>query len=149
MIFELVEFGEIGGAFELALFFAAVRGLEFEQQLERLFESAGEALRMSAEGVEGAGVFDECGGHGECILSVGMGCVDGGGVVGDAERKEIGLERRDAVELPGGVGEGLDELGFGGAFGLVFVEERSAVALVGGEIFGGQDDGVAGESMKL
>jgi hypothetical protein len=42
---------------------------------------------------------------------------------GDAEREEIGFDGGGAVELPGGVEEGLDELGFDGAFGLAFIEE--------------------------
>ena len=69
-----------------------------------------------------------------------------GGRVGGAG-EEVGFEERDAVEAPGGVGEFLDELGFGGGGGLVFVEELLAVALVGGGVFGGQDGGAAGEAV--
>jgi hypothetical protein len=51
------------------------------------------------------------------------------------------------VDTPGGVGEGLDELGFDGAFGPAFVEESLGVALVNGVILAGQDDGLAYESV--
>ena len=57
------------------------------------------------------------------------------------------LERGDAVEPPGGVGESLDELGFGGAFGLVFGGESAEVSVVGVVILVGHDDDVAGESV--
>ena len=57
------------------------------------------------------------------------------------------LERGDAVEPPGGVGESLDELGFGGAFGLVLGGESAEVGVVGVVILVGHDDDVAGESV--
>ncbi|HEX4593604.1 MAG TPA: hypothetical protein VH157_04995 [Bryobacteraceae bacterium] len=41
----------------------------------------------------------------------------------------------------------MDELSFGGALGLVFVEEGLGVALVVGGVFRGQQDGAAGESL--
>ena len=53
--------------------------------------------------------------------------------------EQLGFQVRDAVETPGGVGEFLGELGFGGSGGLVFLEELAAVELVGGGVFGGQD----------
>ena len=67
--------------------------------------------------------------------------VDGG------EVEEIGFYRDDAVEAPGGVGQGLDEIGFGGALGMVFVCEGFEVALVGFEVLGGHDYDLAGESV--
>ena len=62
----------------------------------------------------------------------------------DPEREEVGFEGGGAVELPGGVDQGLDKLAFGGLFGPIFVEEGLGMALVGSVILGGQDDGVAG-----
>jgi len=56
----------------------------------------------------------------------------------DAKREEVGLDGGGTVELPGDVGDGLDELGFSGAFGGVFVEEGMRVALVGGLVLSGQ-----------
>jgi hypothetical protein len=47
---------------------------------------------------------------------------------------------------PVGADERLDELGFGGSFGLVF-EERLSVALISGLVFGGQDDRLAGPAV--
>jgi hypothetical protein len=51
--------------------------------------------------------------------------VDGGLLVGRVfgAGDQAGFEQRDAVEAPGGVDQFLDELGFGGRGGLVFVEE--------------------------
>jgi hypothetical protein len=57
----------------------------------------------------------------------------------DAEREEVGLDGGGAVDAPGGIDDGLDELSFGGAFGLAILEERLGVALVGGVVLGGQD----------
>ena len=48
---------------------------------------------------------------------------------GGGAGEHVGFEQRDAVEAPGGVGEFLDELRFGGSGGLVFVEELAAVVL--------------------
>jgi hypothetical protein len=39
------------------------------------------------------------------------------------------------------------ELGFGGAFRVIFVEEGMGVALVSAVILGGDDDGLAGQAM--
>ncbi len=61
--------------------------------------------------------------------------------------EEGGFEQRDAVEAPGGIGEFLGEVGFGGCGGLVFIEELAAMALVGGGVLRGEDGGAAGESV--
>ena len=65
----------------------------------------------------------------------------------DAEHEQVVFERGDSVQAPGGVGESLDELGFGGAFGLVFGGEGAEVGVVGVVILIGHDDDVAGESV--
>ncbi len=59
----------------------------------------------------------------------------------------VGFELRNAVETPGRVDEFLDELGFGGCGGLIFVAEAAAMVFVGGAIFGGEDGGGGGESV--
>jgi hypothetical protein len=61
--------------------------------------------------------------------------------------QEGGFQSRDAVETPGGVGEFLSELGFGGRGRLVFLEELAAVELVCGEVLGGEHGGLAGEAV--
>jgi hypothetical protein len=61
----------------------------------------------------------------------------GGWPIGGAG-EHFGFEGRNAVHAPGGVDQFLDELAFGGRFGLVFVEEFLGVALVCGRVFGGQ-----------
>src|SRR5689334_21914835 len=85
--------------------------------------------------------------HGECGFSLRMAGADAIFVLGDAERVEIGLNGGGAVHAPGGVDEGLDEMGFGGAFGLVFVEEGMGVPLIRGIVLSGEDDGLAGDAV--
>jgi hypothetical protein len=60
---------------------------------------------------------------------------------------QLGFQVRDGVETPGGVGEFLDELGFGGSGGSIFVEELTAVELIGGGVLGSEDRGTAGEAV--
>ena len=134
-------FGFVGIAFGL---FAG--GLEVAELVEDAVELAGEALLAGAEGGEGAGLFGEALGDGE----VGVGGIGGrevGGGFGESGCEELGLERGDAVEAPGGVGEGLDEVFFEGADGQEFIDEAAAVELVGGGVLGGQDGGVAEEAV--
>ena len=61
--------------------------------------------------------------------------------------QQVGFEKRDAIEAPGGVGKFLDELDFGSGFRLVLVAQFLAVKLEGGWVFGGQDGGAASEAM--
>jgi len=122
-----VEFEKGGGLFQGAGLAVSAVGLEGAELVERFVELAGEALRVHAEGGEGAvGVGD-----GEPVLA----------------RDQAGFEQRDSVLAPGGVREFLDEVGFGGRLWLVLIAELLAVKLVGGGVFGGQDGGAAGESM--
>ena len=53
------------------------------------------------------------------------------------------LQEGNAIDAPGGVGEFLGELGFGGSGGFVFVEEATAMRVVGGSVFG-REDGAGG-----
>jgi hypothetical protein len=80
-------------------------------------ELAGESRAVESEGGEG---WDQ---------KLGAG---GGG-------EEVGFKEWNAVEAPGGVGEFLDELSFGGVGGLILVDELAAVLFVRGWIFGGED----------
>ena len=69
----------------------------------------------------------------------------------DGEGVEVGdqssFEERDAVQAPGGIGEFVDELGFGGIDGLVFVEELAAVGFESGWVLGGEDGSAGGEAV--
>ncbi len=87
------------------------------------------------------------GNDGDGVLDLLRSFVERVGLARGGEGKEIGFKSSDAVEPPGGVGEGLDEVGFGGPFGLVFAGEGLEVALVGVEVLGGHDDELAGESV--
>ena len=61
--------------------------------------------------------------------------------------EEVGFEERDAVEAPGGVGDFVDELSFGGVGGFVLGEKLLEVALVGFGVLCGQDRGAGGQAM--
>lgn len=115
----LVEFEESGGVFELAAFAFAAFGLDLAERGEGFLELAGEAMALDGEvGDEAVGVDDVEGDA--CLLSRRVG----------SAMKQVGFEERDAIEAPGGVGELLDELSFGGRSGLVFVEEAAAMGFV-------------------
>ena len=131
-----MEFQEGCGLLELALLLVAALGLDLAELLQGFLELAGESLAVQAEGGEGAVGVDDI----EVDASL-IGRWVGGAV------EERGFEVRNAVEAPGGVGEFLGELGFGGSGGLIFVEELAAVALIGGEVLGSQDGGLAGKAV--
>jgi hypothetical protein len=134
--FAFMEFQEGCGAFEVALLLVATLGLDFAELVQGFLELAGESLIVEAEGGEGAVGVDNIEVDGRLI---------GGRVSGAVEKG--GFEQRNAVEAPGGVGEFLGELAFGCGGGLIFVDELAAVALVGGEVLGSEDGGLAGEAV--
>src|SRR5260370_16741913 len=102
---------------------------------------------MHAEGGEGAGVFTQGFGDGQGGVDFRVFGNNVIGVLGEAQGEEIVFQGRNAVQAPGGVGDGLHELFFDHAFRLQVVEETLGEALVGGEVLGGEDDGVAGEAV--
>ena len=121
--------GGDGDLFDLDLggFGVAALGLDFAELFEGAVELAGESRFVHAEGGEGAGLLGE-----------GV-----GGTCG----QEFGFEGGDAVEAPGGGGEGVDELFFESAEGLEVGEEALEVELELGGVLGGQEGGTAGEAM--
>src|SRR5450432_3418411 len=121
----LMEFEDRGGVFELAPFMLAALELDFAELLDGLLELTREAGAVQAEAGDGG--------------DQGLGAGDFG--------EQRGFEARDAVESPGCVDEILHELSFGCVGGLVFVDELAAVALVGGQVLGGEDGCACGESM--
>jgi hypothetical protein len=134
--FVFVKFEQGGGIFEVALLAFAALGLDVAEVGESFLELAGEALAVESKNGEGAMSVDDVEVYGSSL----------GGWVGSAG-EEVGLKERDAVEAPGGVRELVDQLGLGGGGGLVFIVKLLDVALVGGEVFGGQDGGAAGEAV--
>jgi hypothetical protein len=133
----VIRFGVIDAAFELDLF----------EKRHGFFELAMEALGVEAEARQGLGLRFEGRGDGEGLLDLFRSVGELGRDVDDAQGEEIVFECGDAVDAPGGVGEGLDEMGFDGAAGVVFVAEGVAVGAVGVEVFAGEDDDLAGESV--
>jgi hypothetical protein len=131
--FVFMEFEEGGGVFEVATLALGAVGLDVAERIHGLLELAREALALDAQvGEEAMGVDD---------VKVD-GSLLGGRISGAVE--EFGFEERDAVETPGGIGELLDELGFGGSGGLVFVEETAAMGVERCLVFGGEDGGGGG-----
>jgi len=145
--FGLMHFDEVGGLFELLVLDGAAGALEVAQEMEGAFELAIETVAVDAEVGEGSGLGVDGGGDGEGLLNLAGRVVEGIGKARATEGEEIVLKSGDAVEAPCSVGEGLDEVGFGGAVGVVFVGEGLHVALVGFEILTGEDDDLAGETV--
>ena len=102
---------------------------------------------MEAEGGEGAGMAVEGGGDGDGFPHLVGRFVVGEVLIDDVVGEQVGFESEDPVLPPCGVGQRLDELAFGGAFGVVFAGEGLDVALVGFHVFGWKDDDLAGESV--
>jgi hypothetical protein len=136
----LVHFQNPGGSAKLLLFGLAALGLGLAELSRGAFGLAGEVLAVDANVGECAVVLAEGHGHRERGFGIRMVDVDVVFHFGDAERIEVGLDGGGAVELPGGVDERLDELGFGSASGPVFSEEGLGVTLISGMALGGQDD---------
>ena len=68
--------------------------------------------------------------------------------IGDLRHRErLGFQRRDAVDPPRSIDELLDELSFGGALGFILIVAPLGMALVGGGVFGRQQDSAAGEAV--
>jgi hypothetical protein len=131
-----MEFQKGGGTLEVAVLLKTALGLDFAELVECLLELAGQPLGVHAKGGEGAMGVDDV------KVNPGLFARRVGGAV-----EEGGFERGDAVETPGGVGEFLDKLGFGGSSGLILVEELAAVLLVGGGILSGENGGTACEAV--
>ena len=110
-----------------------------------LFKSAVKTLLVQAEAGDQVGAL---------IERFGLGKGSGNEGIGgqrflflDGECEQIVLHRTNSIETPVGVSDGLDEFGFDEAFGLQFGVELGTAALVGGEVVGGQDDGLARETV--
>ena len=97
--------------------------LDFAELIEGAIELASEALAVDADLSERARLLAEGEGHGKCGFGVRMPVLDAVCHFGDAEREEIGFDSGGAVHAPRSVNRRLEETRFGGAFGLVFVEE--------------------------
>ena len=80
---------------------------------------------------------------------VGLGMIRVGGFAGvmEPDGEQVGFHSADAVQAPRGVGQGLDEVRFGGTLGLVFGVEGMGEFEVDREIVGGQDDDLAADGM--
>src|SRR5690348_5992226 len=102
--FVFSEGGEPGGFPEVGQLLGAALFLELAELFERAFEAAGEAMPVRAQAGEGAHLGVER----EVFVRVG---------------EQRLFEAVHAVQVPGVACQGPDQLLFGGALGLVFVEE--------------------------
>ena len=135
--FVFVQFEQSGGVFEFAALALDALSLHFAEFVQAFLELAGETLALNAEvGEEAMGVDD---------VKFDGGLL--GGWIGSAG-EQVGFEERDAIEAPGGVDELLDELGFGGSGGSVFVEEAAAMGVEGRLVFGRKDGGGGGQAWR-
>ena len=116
------EFGRFG---ELAALEVTAIFLDFAELIEGFLELTGEARAVQPER----------GQHRDQGLGVG--------VLG----KQFGFEEWDAVEPPGGVGDFVDQLSFGGVGRGVLIEKLLDVTLVGVGVLVGQDGGLGSETM--
>ncbi len=138
-----MHFQNLSGLVELALFCVAALGLDLTELRQGAFVLAAEPLAGNTDVGEGPVVLAVGQSHGESGFGLRMVGADAVFHFSDAKREEVGLDGGGAVDLPSSVKEGLDELGFDGAFGLAFIQEGLGVALVRGEVLGGQDNGLA------
>ena len=110
-------------------------------------DGAFEALFIEREQVEFA-----------CAVKVGLGLAESGvaggvvitelaGVGLDTEGEDVVFDGFDAVETPVFVGDLAEDLGFEEVFGFVCFLEFSVVSVIGGAIFAGEEDSLAGEAM--
>ena len=128
--------------------------MEPEQILERARVGAFEAGLDAMEEAEGTA--------GEAVKSFGEGLGGGQGFVldavfdglsallldvGDGVGQELRLDEGEAIEAPFGGDDFVDEVEFDGAGGLELLDVGIEEALKIGGVFGGQDDGLAGEAV--
>jgi len=125
-----MEFGDGGGVLEVAFAVRQALGLDRAELIESFLELAGEARAVEAEHRESAR------GAGDVYFHFPAGAI-----------QQIGFEGGNAVEAPGGVGEFLGELRFGGGCRAVLVEEPAAVLLVSCLILRTQNRGAAQEAV--
>ena len=102
---------------------------------------------MDGEVGELSGVIVGTGGDGQGGVGLRMFSAGAFGVVIKPDGEQVGFDGADAVDAPSGVGQGLDQMSFGGALGPVFVVESLGEFEVGGEIESGQDDDLAGDGV--
>src|ERR1700719_2200501 len=118
-----MELNDGGSIPEIAVLALAACELDCLEVFEGFVELAGEALAVEAEGREGAMRIDD-------VERRGLGA----GGRGLGTREEIGFEKRDAFEAPGGVGQFVNECGFSGSGRAVFLDELAAVVLGRGPV---------------
>jgi hypothetical protein len=110
-------------------------------------DGAAEALFVDGEEVEFASAVEEGLGLAESGVAVGVVVTEFAGAGFDAEGKDIVFDGFDAVETPAGVGDLAGELDFAAAFGVEGFEEFGVVGVIGGAVFVGEEDGLAGEAV--
>jgi hypothetical protein len=112
--------------------------LDFEELGSGLGELAAEAVAVEAKVGYGShqdvAGFDQSDGVRDVFFTAG-------------DVQEIGFHVRDAVDAPGEIGEGANEVEFGDGLGVVLVEKGLEVDLIELGVFSGDDGLVAGEAV--
>lgn len=106
--------------------------MERFEQSQGLAELAAKAGFVDGQMGELGGVIVGTGGDGQG--GVGLGMFDAGafGVVIEADGEQVGFDSADSINAPRGVGQGLNQVSFRSALGLVFVVESLGEFEVGG-----------------
>lgn len=139
---EFAGGGEKTGAFQATPVF-----LQLKQTLAILFFLTAKARFLDAEIVELALVDEEDFGVDQVAADLRIRLL--GEAVFEFEATDgvdAGFEGRDAMETPGGVCNGLDELGFFAADRFVLGDEAGDKVRVATGVFVGQQDGATGEA---
>ena len=116
---------DFGHVVEMAALLPAAFLLDVLELLDGFLELAGEARAVEAKPGEQRDLGLGVGGLGE----------------------QVGFEEWNAVETPGGVGDFVDQLCFGGVGGFVLVEKLLGVALEGLGVLRGQDGGARSKTV--
>src|SRR5437660_49701 len=145
--FSLMHLEEPGGLRHDPKFLPLALLLHLAELLERLVVADGDAMFVEGEVNEGLALLAKHFGHGEGGVDLVVFGVYTVRLFRDAQSEHIGFEGSGAIQAPREIGYGLGELNLGGVLRLVLIVESFAVALVGDEVVGRQDDGLAGESV--
>src|SRR5258708_35182113 len=140
-----MHFEEPGGFRHDPEFLPAAFLLHLAELLERLVVANGEAMFVESEVSEGLALLAKHFGHCEGGVDLVVFGVYTVRLFRDAQCKHIGFEGSGAIQATREIGYGLGELNLGGVLWLVLIEESFAMALIGDEVVGRQDDSLASE----
>lgn len=122
-------------------------GLHATELLHGTLTLAGNALAVHAHVGEGALFVAQSSRHGQRYVRPAISGVNLAGPALNGEGEEVGFEHGGAIQAPGSVDDGLDQLIFEDTLGLQIPEELTAGGLVDLLVLPRQNDGLPGESV--